>query len=112
MLTTRDEPQGALDHGQFAGAPAPLSLPVCPFAHEGLDSRLPPRCPGFAPEPLSFAGLGAGESLGERVSCAHLGTQRGPRGYVSACRHPGGCPPGAEALATGLRRRRARVAAH
>lgn len=69
-----------------------LPLPVCPFARQGLGSRLMQRCPGYAPQAVTFRGLGAGESLGERISCGHLGTQRGPRGFVTACRHPGGVP--------------------
>ncbi|HEV7680214.1 MAG TPA: hypothetical protein VGQ42_16755 [Candidatus Dormibacteraeota bacterium] len=56
-------------------------------------------CPGYQGVALSFAGIGAGESLGERVTCAHLGTQRGTRGFVSACTHPGGMPPSAPELA-------------
>jgi hypothetical protein len=81
-------------------------MPTCPFARDGLDSRLMPACPGYAPEAVSFSGLGAGEALGERESCRHLGTQRGARGYVSACRHPGGRPPEAVQLAATASRRR------
>lgn len=83
-----------------------LAMPTCPFARQGLGSRLMASCPGYRAETLSFKGLGAGESLGERVSCCHLGTQRGGRGYVSACRHPGGRPPEADQLAARAGRRR------
>jgi hypothetical protein len=71
----------------------------CPFAPRGLDSTGMAACPGFAAATLSFAGVGAGESLGEHVTCAHLGTQRGARGFVSACERPGGLPAGAPELA-------------
>jgi len=99
LLTTRPGlglPSETMDAGGGQGS---LSLPVCPFARAGLGSRLMPSCPGYEAAPLSFAGLGAGESLGERESCRHLGTQRGARGFVSACRHPGGMPAEAAALA-------------
>jgi hypothetical protein len=67
-------------------------LPICPFAARGLGSASLQACPGYAPQTISFAGLGAGESLGDRETCTHLGTQRGSRGYVTACLHPGGRP--------------------
>jgi hypothetical protein len=94
------------DLGAPDGTTPTLSLPPCPLARQGLGSQLMPRCPGYAASPLSFAGLGAGESLGERETCGHLGTQRGPRGFVSACRHPGGVPAAAVELS---RRARART---
>ncbi|HXA28490.1 MAG TPA: hypothetical protein VN193_07050 [Candidatus Angelobacter sp.] len=96
MLTTRD----------VVGVAAPIGLLPCPLARHGLGSPLMAQCPGFAAEPVSFTSIGAGESLGVRESCAHLGTQRGPRGFVSACRHPGGRPPEAEDLAGRGRSRR------
>jgi hypothetical protein len=114
MLTTRHDlglPERVAGEHDLQDVPAPVGLLPCPFARDGLESPLMRRCPGFAAEPLTFAGIGAGESLGERVSCAHLGTQRGPRGFVSACRHPGGRPAEAEVLAGRARRRRG-VAAH
>lgn len=89
MLTT--PPRGHAAAGE-ADHPATPALRLCPFAREGLASRRMRSCPGYDPQRLTFSGLGAGESLGERVTCHHLGTQRGPRGFVSACRHPGGCP--------------------
>jgi hypothetical protein len=106
LLTTADD-------FELHGATPPSTHPTCPLAREGLDSALMRRCPGFAPHPLTFTGIGAGESLGDRVTCAHLGTQRGTRGFVSACRHPGGRPVEAEALAARVRpARRSRVAAN
>ena len=84
MLTTRQD---------LGLAETPLALPVCPHARHGAGSPAMVRCPGFTPETLSFEGVGAGESLGERTTCRHLTTQRGVRGYVSACRLPGGPPP-------------------
>jgi len=99
MLSSRQDvglqERTAGDHAAVESmSPAP-----CPFARLGLDSTLTRACPGYAAQPLSFAGLGAGESLGERETCAHLGTQRTARGYVSACRHPDGRPAAAEAIA-------------
>jgi len=114
MLTTRRDlgvPKGAAAERDLHAAHAPLGLLPCPFAREGLESPSMPRCPGYAPEPLTFTGIGAGEALGERESCRHLGTQRGPRGFVSACRHPGGRPAEAEPLARAARHLRG-VAAH
>jgi hypothetical protein len=96
MLTTRPGLGLPTDGHDPEGGGSTLSAPACPLARQGLGSRLMPSCPGYEAAPLSFAGLGAGESLGERVTCRHLGTQRGARGFVSACRHPGGVP--AEAL--------------
>lgn len=97
MLTIGDDVElsgsAADDHGG-----RPHTLP-CPFARHGLDSSGMSTCPGYQGVALSFAGIGAGESLGERVTCAHLGTQRGTRGFVSACTHPGGMPPSAPELA-------------
>lgn len=88
MLTT--PPRGGIA-APTEGSANP-ALAVCPFARDGLAARRMVMCPGFSPQPLSFAGLGAGESLGEATTCCHLGTQRGRRGFVSACRHPGVCP--------------------
>ncbi len=87
MLTT--PPRGGTSAPTEGAAP---SLAVCPFARDGLGARRMVMCPGYSPQPLSFSGLGAGESLGETTTCCHLGTQRGRRGFVSACRHPDGCP--------------------
>jgi hypothetical protein len=104
VLTTRrdpDLPEEAAEPtpGFAAHAEAAPAHAVCPFARRGLDSTALRGCPGYAAQTVSFAGLGAGESLGERESCAHLGTQRGGRGFVSACRHPGGRPAAAEEMA-------------
>lgn len=104
MLSTRPGlglPGEATDPPGGAGS---LGGPVCPFAREGVALRLMPSCPGYVPEQVSFTGLGAGESIGERVTCGHLGTQRGPRGFVTACRHPGGRPAEADELARRARR--------
>ena len=76
-----------------AGAPEPM--PVCPFARRGMDDARMATCPGFEAATVSFNGLGAGESLGRRVSCGHMDVQRGARGFVTACMHPGGLPAGA-----------------
>jgi hypothetical protein len=110
MLTSRHDAgfpdDGTADvHAALEPMSSPSS-PVCPFAHHGLDSALISRCPGYTAVALTFQGLGAGESLGERETCGHLGTQRTARGYVSACRHPGGVPIAVEAVGRGARRSR------
>jgi hypothetical protein len=104
MLTTRPGLGLSGEATDYDGGHGSLSVPACPFARQGLGSPLMQRCPGYQAAPLTFAGLGAGESLGERESCGHLGTQRGGRGFVSACRHPGGLPPGAAELSRRTRR--------
>ena len=110
LIEPKLELRGEDGHGDAGGmagtVPGSVSMPTCPFARQGLDSRLMSSCPGYRPEAVSFAGLGAGESLGERLSCHHLGTQRAQRGYVSACRHPDGLPAGAAQLAGRVRRAR------
>lgn len=100
MQTIRDDVElsGTADHD---GGRHPVSSQAspCPFAPHGLDSASMPMCPGFEAVAVSFTGFGAGESLGDHVTCAHLGTQRGGRGFLSACRHPGGLPQSAPELA-------------
>lgn len=91
-----------LEHATRRGGGVPSqagNAPRCPFAERGVDDPAMRGCPGYAPAPLSFRGVGAGESIGQRETCAHLGTQEGPRGYVNACGCPGGLPPGAVAAA-------------
>jgi hypothetical protein len=63
------------------------------------------RCPGF--EAAVVSGVSAPwqpEPLvpGETVTCGHLRSQRGGRGFISACTRPGGLPIGALALAARL----------
>ncbi|HZS15966.1 MAG TPA: hypothetical protein VFC09_15340 [Candidatus Dormibacteraeota bacterium] len=94
MLTTRHDlglPEKASER-EMEDSHLLLSVPMCPHVRRGAGSAAMLRCPGFRPAALSFAGVGAGEALGEQVTCEHLGTQRGARGFVSACRHPGGPP--------------------
>jgi hypothetical protein len=79
-------------------------MPSCPFATRGLDDQGMHACPGYAPSTVSFQGIGAGESIGRRESCTHLDTQRGARGFVTACMHPGGLPAGAAETAQQLPR--------
>jgi hypothetical protein len=83
-------------------------LPVCPFATRGVDDLAIGSCPGFDAAVLSFAGAGAGESIGRRRTCAHLDVQRGARGWTSACTHPAGLPDDAARLAALLPRVRSR----
>jgi hypothetical protein len=80
----------------------PPRMPSCPFATRGLDDESARACPGYRPESVSFHGIGAGESIGRRDACTHLDTQRGVRGFVTACMHPGGLPPGADEVAQRL----------
>ena len=106
-MTVRHAPRygaGVGRPGLSGDAPTP-SLPVCPFASRGLDDAAVGSCPGYAPETVSFHGIGAGESIGHRECCAHLDVQRGGRGFVTACSHPGGMPAGAVDVAHGLARR-------
>ena len=86
-------------------APTPR-MPSCPFATRGLDDQAAHACPGYAPVSVSFQGIGAGESIGRRDACTHLDMQRGARGFVTACTHPGGLPPGADEVARRLPRMR------
>lgn len=90
-------PGGGPRHGDRA-------LPRCPYAERGIDDDAVRACPGFTPVGLTFQGLGAGESLGRRESCAHLDVQPSRRGFVSACACPGGLPAGAAELARRLPR--------
>ena len=108
-MTVRDAPRhgNGVGRASLAGGVGTPSLPTCPFARRGLDDAAMGSCPGYAPATVSFQGIGAGESIGRRESCAHLDVQRGPRGFVSACMHPGGLPVGAAELARGLRRAKA-----
>ena len=71
----------------------------------GIDDDAVRACPGFRPAPLPFHGVGAGESIRPGETCAHLDVQASPRGYVSACTHPGGLPDGAAELAGRLPRK-------
>ena len=69
--------------------------PRCPFAQVGLQGTW--ACPGFYQQLIpqvrlpwfSLHPLPAGES------CLHLRSQASPRGFVTACHHPGGLPLGA-----------------
>lgn len=97
----------AVGRANLAGGMATPSLPTCPFARRGLDDAAMGTCPGYVAATVSFHGIGAGESIGRRESCAHLDVQHGPRGYVSACQHPGGLPAGAAELARSHQRAKA-----
>jgi len=74
--------------------------PRCPFAaRHGEGMR---RCPGF--EAAVVCGVAAPWEpgvlvLGETVTCRNLRSQRGARGFISACTRPGGLPTGAVAMA-------------
>jgi hypothetical protein len=93
-------PSGAAaDIDDHPAASIPSSHPTCPFARHGVDSVAMSACPGYAPQTVSFASIGAGESIGERQTCAYLGMQRGVRGFVTACEHPGGRPAAADEMA-------------
>jgi hypothetical protein len=74
--------------------------PRCPFAARHGDGMH--RCPGF--EAAVVSGVTAPWEpellvLGETVTCLNLCSQRGGRGFISACTRPGGLPSGALALA-------------
>ncbi len=80
------------------------AAPVCPFAVRGVDDAAMRACPGYVGTALSFRGVGAGDSIATRQTCAHLGTQSGRRGFVSACTCPTGLPEGAAEMAQRLPR--------
>ena len=64
----------------------------CPFARRGVDSPAIRGCPGFRPVSASFPTLHTAPSFA-RVTCRHLGSERGHRGgYVPVCRLPDGPP--------------------
>jgi len=98
---------GDIDTARPGRAPgnSPCALPRCPYAVRGIDDDAVRACPGFRPAPLPFHGVGAGESIRPGETCAHLDVQASPRGYVSACTHPGGLPDGATELAGRLPRK-------
>jgi hypothetical protein len=100
LITPNDRgPCGAAANVHPRSAAIPNSHPTCPFARHGLDSAAMLACPGYTPDTLSFASVGAGASIGERQTCRYLGMQRAARGFVSACEHPGGRPAAADEMA-------------
>lgn len=74
--------------------------PRCPFAG---DRRTPSvaLCSGYLATPVALGPVeGSDHELA--LSCAHLSPRQGRRGWIPACRHPGGLPPDAKELQTAL----------
>ena len=79
------------------GMDASTPLPLCPFAHAGLNSGAMASCPGYDAELVTFNGLDVpGDYAGKRypsgTSCAHLVSALSRRGHRPACGHPEGLP--------------------